>query len=76
MPEEASGAAHTGAGILAETAACVEPVVERSVPDELHLVGQTHAGEVHHGLYPIGGTPCWSLRRVQGGRSSREEVLD
>jgi len=40
------------------------PTLVQSVPEGLYLVGRTHIGEVHEGLYPIGGTPQWSRGRV------------
>jgi len=41
-----------------------ELMLEQSVPEGLHNVEGTHAGEVHGGLCPVGGTPCWSRGRV------------
>ncbi|GAB0183460.1 zinc finger and BTB domain-containing protein 5 [Grus japonensis] len=52
-----------------------EPTLEQSVPEGLHLMGETHIGEVREGLQPmgrthigavggglspVGGTPRWS----------------
>jgi len=42
----------------------VERIHVGTVPKELQPVGRTHTGEVHGGLSPMGGTPCWSSRRV------------
>ena len=33
-----------------------------AVREELEPVGRTHVGEVHEGLYPMGGTTQWSGR--------------
>ncbi|GAB0187278.1 hypothetical protein GRJ2_001193100 [Grus japonensis] len=66
--------AHTGAGLLAGLVTLWGPTLEQSVPEGLHLMEETHAGavheelqpvgrthiEVHGGLSPMGGTPCWS----------------
>ncbi|GAB0181795.1 EH domain-containing protein 4 [Grus japonensis] len=55
------------------------PMLEQSVPEGLHPMGETHAGavheelqpmgrthigEVHGGLSPVRGTPRWSRGRV------------
>jgi len=55
------------------------PTLEQPVPEGLHPVGRTHAGEVHEELQPVGrthagevsgelspmrGTPRWSRGRV------------
>lgn len=42
---------------------------------ERHSLWEGQAGSVHEGLYPMGGTSCWSRERVEGERSSREQVL-
>ncbi|GAB0178755.1 zinc finger and BTB domain-containing protein 5 [Grus japonensis] len=43
-----------------------DPTLEQSGPEGLHPVGETHAGKVHEGLSPVGGTPCWSRGTMRG----------
>lgn len=66
--------AHTGAGFLEGPVAHGGPSLEQSIPEglypmerthiravleELQTAGRTHV-EVHEGLPPMGGSPCWS----------------
>jgi len=39
-------------------------MLEQPVPEGLHPVGRTHAGEVHGELSLMGGTTGWSKGRV------------
>ncbi|GAB0195076.1 F-box only protein 31 [Grus japonensis] len=43
--------------------ACGEPHTA-AVCEELQPMGRTHTEEIHGGLSPVGGTPCWSRGRV------------
>ncbi|GAB0190583.1 hypothetical protein GRJ2_001523600 [Grus japonensis] len=37
-----------------------------AVREELQPMGRTHIGEVHGGLSPVRGTPCWSRGTMRG----------
>ncbi|GAB0181585.1 hypothetical protein GRJ2_000623800 [Grus japonensis] len=58
-----------------------DPTLEQFAPEGLHPVGETtlekfvkdcspwerlHVGEVHEGLSPVRGTPCWSRGMMRG----------
>ena len=45
-----------------------------AILEELQLVGKTHVGKVHEGLYPIGCTVHWSKGRPSREKSSCNEV--
>ena len=42
----------------------VERTHAGAVCEDLQSVGRTHVGEIHGGLPPVGGTPCWSRGRA------------
>jgi len=48
--------AHAGAGLLPGLVTPWGPTLEQPVPEGLHPVGRTHAGEVWEELQPLGRT--------------------
>lgn len=63
-------------------------MLEKSVPEapikrtyagvtlqELQSVERTYTGAVHEGTYPMGETPCWSRRKMSGGRNDKDKVV-
>ncbi|KAK4814017.1 hypothetical protein QYF61_004647 [Mycteria americana] len=55
---------HSGASFLAETVGCWGSMLEQSIPEGLQPMERAHAGAVHEGWYPVGGTPHWSRGRA------------
>ena len=70
---------HQGGPILEQSISEGVHPVERiragAVYEELQHMGRTHTGEVHEGLFPVGGTPYCSRTRVWWAKSSRDKVL-
>lgn len=56
--------AHGGAGVLPGLMSLWGPMSEQSVPERLHPVERTHAGEVDEDLQPVGRTHA---AEVHGG---------
>jgi len=71
MLEQASGrtcdsmerGAHAGPGLLAGLVT-LRGTHTGAVCEELQPMGRTNFGEVHGGLFPVGGTPHWSKGRA------------